>query len=251
MEIFEQIPALKEKGTPAVLATVVEVSGSGPGRPCAKMLVKGDGSILGTIGGGAIEKKIIEEALLLMHSGEPKLVHYNLEDIGMACGGAMSVFLEPLKHAPDLIVFGAGHIGSALSRIGKMLDFTVTVIDNRAEFANKEKLAWADKVIAAEYKIALENIVFSDNTFVVILTHRHVHDYEILEHCVMQSFKYLGMIGSRNKVSKCFQQLREKGIDDEILNRIHAPIGIRIGGNTPSEIAVSIAAELVAVRSGT
>ena len=251
MDIFEEIVTIKNAGTPAVLATVIESLGSAPGKPCARMLIKADGSIVGTIGGGAIEKKITDEAIALMRSSESKLLRYNLEELGMSCGGAMSVFLEPLKTAPDLIIFGAGHIGNALSKIGKMLVFTTIVVDNRPEFANKERLPWADKVIADDYHKALQELIFSDTTYLVILTHRHAHDFEILDHCTKQNFRYLGMIGSRKKVAKAFQQLREKGIDEEILKRIHAPIGIEIGADTPEEIAVAIAAELVAVRSGT
>jgi len=251
MDIFDEIISVKNEGIPVVLATVVEVSGSAPGTPCDKMLIKADNSIVGTIGGGAIEKKIIDEAMTLMAGAEPKLLRYNLEEVGMSCGGAMSIFLEPLIQAPDLIIFGAGHIGSALSRIGKMLEFTVTVVDNRPEFASKERLPQTNRVMALDYHNALKELVFSDKTFLVILTHRHVHDFEILQYCVKQPFRYLGMIGSRNKVAKCFQQLRDKGIDEGTLKKIHAPIGIDIGANKPAEIALSIAAELVAVRSGT
>jgi len=251
MDIFEEIVSVKNEGIPAYLATVVEALGSAPGKPGARMIIKSDNTTVGTIGGGAIEKKIIDEAMSLMNSNQFKLLRYNLEKLGMSCGGSMSVFLEPLRSAPDLIIFGAGHIGSALSKIGKMLGFTTIVVDNRPEFANKERLSWADRIIADEYKEALQALSFSDTTYLVIITYRHTHDFEILDYCVKQRFYYLGMIGSRNKVSKAFQQLREKGIDEEVLKRIHAPIGINIGANTPEEIAVAIAAELVAVRSGT
>ena len=251
MDIFDEIISVKKAGVPAVLATVVETAGSAPGRPCDRMLVKSDNSIAGTIGGGAIEKTIIDEAMKLIAGTEPKLLQYSLEELGMSCGGNMSVFLEPLQNAPDLIIFGAGHIGSALSRIGKMLDFAVTVVDNRPEFASKEKLPQADRVMALDYQRALQELVFTDKTYLVILTHRHAHDFEILQYCVKQPFRYLGMIGSRNKVAKCLQQLRDKGIDEEAVRRINTPIGINIGANKPAEIALSIAAELVAARSGT
>jgi xanthine dehydrogenase accessory factor len=132
-----------------------------------------------------------------------------------------------------------------------MLDFSVVVVDNRPEFANRERLPWADTVIAEDYQSALKKILPLDNAYVIILTHKHVHDFEVLEQCVQNPFHYLGMIGSKTKVAKAFQQLREKGIDETVIQRIHAPIGVDIGANTPAEIALSIAAELVAVRSGT
>ncbi|MEE9503654.1 MAG: XdhC family protein [Thermodesulfobacteriota bacterium] len=251
MDIFEEIVALKKAGTPAVLATVVEALGSSPGKTSARMLIKADGSIMGTIGGGAIEKKMIDEAMTIMNGTESKLLKYSLEELGMACGGDMTVFLEPLERAPELIIFGAGHIGTALSNICKMLGFTTTVVDNRSEFANKERLPWADRIIADDYPKTLKELIFSHTTYLVIVTHRHVHDLEILDHCAKQPFRYLGMIGSRKKVTGSFQQLRERGIDEAILKRIHAPTGIAIGAKTPEEIAVSIAAELVAIRSGT
>jgi xanthine dehydrogenase accessory factor len=251
MDVFAEIVAVKNAGIPAVLATVIEASGSAPRKAGARMLIKADGSIVGTIGGGAIEKRIMDEALALMQGGAPKIVRYELEEIGMSCGGSMSTFLEPLQYAAELIIFGAGHIGAALSKIGNMMEFSVTVIDNRKEFAAKEKFPWAARVIANDYQETLSELVFSDNTYIVIVTHKHIHDVEILEYCAQRSFRYLGMIGSRTKVGKAFQQLRDKGIDEEIIQRIHAPIGIGIGANTPAEIALSIAAELVAVRSET
>ena len=250
MDIFEEIVAAKKAGTPVVLATVIESLGSAPREEGARMLIRADGSIAGTIGGGAIEKKIVDEALQLMSASSPKFVRYELKDIGMTCGGGMSVFLEPLLPAAQLIIFGAGHIGNVLSRIGKMLDFNVTVVDNRPEFADRALLPWADIVIAEDYQKAIDALTLTDNTCLVILTHKHGHDFEVLEQVLHKPFRYLGMIGSRTKVARAFQQLRDKGVDETIIHKIHSPIGIDIGASTPAEIAISIAAELVAVRSG-
>jgi xanthine dehydrogenase accessory factor len=251
MDIFEEITVLKKSGVRAMLTTVIESMGSAPGKPGARMIVKADGSTVGTIGGGAVEKKITEEALKCIEGGETKVIQYKLEDLGMACGGGMSIFLEPLISAPDLIVFGAGHIGSALSKIGSLLGFTTTVVDSRQEFANRDRLPWVDRVVAEEYQKALQHLSFTDNSYLVILTHRHANDFEILEFCIKKPVNYLGMIGSRKKVATAFQQLREKGISEESIKRVYAPIGISIGAQTPEEIAVAIAAQLIAVRSGT
>jgi len=250
MDIFEEIVAAKKAGTPVVLATVIESLGSAPREEGARMLVKNDGSTVGTIGGGAIEKKIVDEALQLMSASSPKFIRYELKDIGMSCGGGMSMFLEPLLPAAQLIIFGAGHIGSALSQIGKMLDFNVTVIDNRSEFANREHLPWADAIIAEDYQKVLDGFVSTDKTYIIIVTHKHAHDFEILEKLIHKPFCYLGMIGSRSKVAKVFQQLRDNGVEEITIQKIHSPIGIDIGASTPAEIAISIAAELVAARSG-
>ena len=249
MDIFEEIVAAKKANIPVVLATVIESLGSAPREEGARMLIRADGSIEGTIGGGAIEKKIIDEALTLINAAAPKLVKYELKDIGMSCGGGMSVFLEPLLPAPQLIIFGAGHIGSALSHIGTLLDFRVTVVDNRPEFASRELLTSADTVIAENYQQAIDALIITDNTYMVILTHKHAHDYEVLEQLIHKQFRYLGMIGSKTKVATVLQQLRAKGVSEDIIKKIHSPIGISIGAHTPAEIAISIAAEIVAVRN--
>jgi xanthine dehydrogenase accessory factor len=131
-----------------------------------------------------------------------------------------------------------------------MLDFNVIVVDNRPDFANAEKLPWADAVIAEDYLKVLGDLSYSDSTYMIIVTHKHAHDFEILEQLVHKPFHYLGMIGSRTKVARAFQQLRDRGVGEEIIKKIYSPVGISIGATTPAEIAVSIAAELVAVRNG-
>ncbi len=251
MNVFDKIIEVKNSGKPAVLATVVEVTGSGPGNPGDRILIQKDGILFGTIGGGAVEKIIIDEAQNLFDKSETRLRKYCLEDIGMACGGSMTIFLEPLMSTPSLIIFGAGHIGAHLCQIGKLLGFTVTVVDNRAEFACKEKLPWADRIIAGDYQNSFDELELSENTYAVILTHRHTHDYEVLFHCAGNPFRYLGMIGSKTKVAKAFQQLRDSGISETVIKQIHSPIGLNIGANSPAEISMSIAAELVAIRSKT
>ncbi len=251
MDIFEEIVAARKTNVPVVLATVIESLGSAPREEGARMLVRSDGTIVGTIGGGAIEKKIIDEALTLMNASAPKLMRYDLKDIGMVCGGGMTVFLEPLRQLPRLVIFGAGHIGSALSRIAKMLDFAVTVVDNRPEFATRDRLSWVDEVIAADYEQVIAGLAYDDNVYLVILTHKHAHDFEVLEQLIHKPVRYLGMIGSKTKVAKAFQQLRDKGVGEDVIKKIHSPLGVKIGASTPAEIAVSIAAELVAVRNNT
>jgi xanthine dehydrogenase accessory factor len=249
MDIFEEIVAARKSNQPVVLATVIESRGSAPREEGARMLVRSDGTIAGTVGGGAIEKIIIDEALKLMAGGAARLISHDLKDIGMTCGGGMSVFIEPLVPAPHLLIFGAGHIGACLAQIGKMLEFNVTVVDSRPEFANADRLPWADTVIAGEYATAIDKVAFNDRTYAVILTHKHTHDFEVLEMCVNKKYCYLGMIGSRAKVAKVLQQLRDNGIAEEIVTNIHTPVGIKIGANTPAEIAISILAEIIQVRS--
>ncbi|MBN2106390.1 MAG: XdhC family protein, partial [Deltaproteobacteria bacterium] len=196
-----------------------------------------------------VEQKIIEEAMKLFSGGTARLFTYELKNIGMECGGGMSVFLEPLVPAPQLVIFGAGHIGACLAQMGKMLEFTVTAVDNRPEFANADRLPWADAILADDYLAAIDKIAFTDMTYIIILTHKHAHDYVVLEKCLEKKWCYLGMIGSKVKVATIFNQLKEKGVSEEMIKKIHAPVGIRIGASTPAEIAISILAEIVQVRS--
>ena len=249
MDIFEEIVAAKKINQPLVMATVIQSLGSAPRGEGARMLVRSDGTISGTIGGGAVEQKIIEEAMKLFSGGAARLVTYELKDIGMECGGGMSVFLEPLVPAPQLVIFGAGHIGTCLAQMGKMLEFTVTAVDNRPEFANADRLPWADSILAEDYLAAIDKIVFTELTYIIILTHKHAHDYVILEKCLEKKWCYLGMIGSKVKVATIIKQLEEKGVSEEMIKKIHAPVGIHIGANTPAEIAISILAEIVQIRS--
>jgi len=250
MTYFTLLQALRQKGCKAALITVVESAGSAPRGAGARMLVYSDGEISGTIGGGAVEKRIIEEALSLLSSGGTRLVRLNLEqDVAMACGGTMTFFLEVLLPEQKLIIFGAGHICLALLPLAKMLGFHVTVIDNRPEYATAKRLVQADRVVAEPYARALADLRTDEATFLVILTHRHLHDQEILEHCCRLPFAYLGMIGSRSKVSAGLARLQELGIADKVIEKIHSPIGLHLGGQSPEEIAIAIAAEWIAVRN--
>jgi xanthine dehydrogenase accessory factor len=249
MDIFEHIVEAKKTHEPLVLATVIESMGSAPRGAGARMLVRQDGSLVGTVGGGTIEKIVADEALKMMGTSTAKTIKHNLKDIGMECGGGMSIFLEPVNPMPQLFIFGAGHIGAVLSQIAKLLDFNVTVIDNRAEFADPEKLPWADSVVAGDYSKAIEQLPFSPNTYIVILTHKHGYDFEVLEKCIAKPHCYVGMIGSKKKVATCMKQLRENGISEATIKSINAPVGLDISANTPAEIAVSIVAQIVQARS--
>jgi xanthine dehydrogenase accessory factor len=251
MTIFEILQVLKQRNQMAVMATVVEAGGAVPRQAGARMLVFADGEIAGTIGGGAIEKRIIEEAIALLTSGGTRLLHYNLEEeLAMACGGTVTVFLEVLQPSLKLIVFGAGHIGQALVPLAKMLGFHVTVVDNRPEFANKERLAQADQIIAKPYANAFNELQMDNHTYSVIVTHHHRYDQEILEYCSRKPFAYLGMIGSRHKVGAALARLADLGVSEKIIQKIQTPIGLDLGGQTPAEIAIAIAAEWIALSHG-
>jgi len=244
---------LRRRGEGAVLATVVSTRGSAPRKEGAKMLVQADGRIVGTVGGGTLEHQVCREARKLMGGKAPQLAHFELtnEDAskeGMLCGGIVDVFLEPIKAPPVLLIFGGGHISFTVARIGRMVDFRVVVIDDRPEFANAERFPDADETIADDISSAVQRLNINGSSYIVIVTREHKDDAQVLEWAAATRAAYVGMIGSRKKIQKIFSYLKTKGITQEQLDRVHSPIGLPIGAETPEEIAVSIMAEIIQVR---
>lgn len=247
-DIYKSIIEIMQKGECASLATVVSKKGSTPARIGFKMLVLSNGDIIGTVGGGSIESETRNIALEVMQSRIPKLVSFDLNDENSICGGKMDVFIEPIAPSEKLYIFGAGHVGYSLSKMAVMADFHVSIVDDREEYANRERFSEAHKIIVADFKDAFQQLEIDDNTFIVILTRGHAFDEIVLEWACQTNAKYIGMIGSKRKIQNIFNNLRQKGISDERLSRVHAPIGLNIGSETPAEIAVSIMAEMIQVR---
>lgn len=244
------------RGERVALVTIVRVNGSTPQRLGAKMLVAADGDIVGTIGGGCYENDAIGRArLALREQSRPFLVHYDLnddfaQDSGLVCGGQMDVFIEPLLPAPDLFIVGAGHVGFHLGRMAAATGFTVHVIDDREAFANRERFPDAAEVIVDDVGAWLAEAPLPPGSYVVVVTRGHRHDLDAVRALATRDVRYVGLIGSRAKVARIGEQLALEGADPTLLARVHAPIGIDIGAVTPEEIAVSILAELIAVRYG-
>ena len=250
-DIYTQISKVMENGQQAVLVTVTEVKGSGPRHAGSKMLVFSDGSIQGTIGGGKMEKEVIEKAQKVMGQNSIFTESYSLtEDEGMLCGGKAEVLFESIGKEEKLLIFGAGHIGQSMAPMAKQLGFHITILDNREEYATSNRFEQADQVISGPYQEIVKQVQFTEHTYVLIVTHGHTHDEEVLEYCIQQPFNYLGMIGSKNKSRTVLKHLKEKGISQDLLDRVQTPVGINIGSETPAEIAISILAEMVAVRRG-
>jgi xanthine dehydrogenase accessory factor len=252
-DIYEAIAGLRRRGEKAVLATIVSTRGSAPRKEGAKMLVQANGQIVGTVGGGSLEHQVYKEAYNLIQGNESKLAHFELtsEDAsgeGMICGGIVDVFIEPIKPLPVLYIFGGGHISFFLARIGKMLDFHVVVIDDRPEFANAERFPEANQTIAEEMTSVIQRLDINSSSYIVIVTRGHQNDTQALEWAATTPAAYVGMIGSKRKIHTIFSYLKTKGITQEQLDRIHSPIGLPIGAQTPEEIAVSIMAEIIQVR---
>ncbi|MFP3976041.1 MAG: XdhC family protein [Chloroflexota bacterium] len=252
-DIFEEIVRLKREGKRAVLATVVSVGGSAPREEGAKMLVREDGSILGSIGGGSAEAQIMQESTKVMDEGKAKLVHLDLTgeeaaEEGMICGGVMDIFLEPLASRPTLYIFGAGHISVCLAEMARMVGIRIVVADDRDDFANRERFPQADAILAKDFDSIFSELNVGKQSYIVIVTRGHLFDETVLEWAITTECAYIGMIGSAKKVGTVFQHLRDKGASQEVLEKVHAPIGVDIHAQTPEEIAVSILAELIKAR---
>jgi xanthine dehydrogenase accessory factor len=254
-DIYEEILKVYNQGGAACLAMVIETEGSTPRKPGTKMLVRADGSFLGTLGGGPLEQRVIAEARKALETGEPGIFFYDLEEgrpesIGMICGGKVKVFLDPIQTAPVLYLVGSGHVARAVAEIAGNVGFTVTVIDDDPRWANRERFPRAADIRIGDHGEAVASLSPQGRSFLVIMTRDHKTDQAALREALKGDFDYVGMIGSRKKINKIKDNLAAEGISAEKLEEFYAPIGIHIGAETPEEIAVSVAAELISVLRG-
>ncbi len=252
LEILYKALKASQKGQNYAFATIIEATLKGtPRKTGAKMIVFDDGSSYGTIGGGRNEKAAVAECLKAIKEQKPRSVIYNYfgRQGESVCGGQMKVFIEPFSPKEHLIVCGAGHIALPLSAIAKILGFKITIIDNREEFANKGRFPHVDKIIIGGHAGELAKLPIETNTCVAIVTQGNEYDFECLKVVVKSSAAYIGVISSKPKRVKFFGRLKKMGIEDKYLRKIHIPMGLDIGSQTPEEIAVSIMAEIVAVKN--
>lgn len=254
MIFFEHIVELEKKRLSFALCTVVNFQGSTPRKAGAKMIVVDNnethGSIIGTIGGGAIEHHIRSEAIKLIRERKSSLITTSLRnELGMCCGGEMSVFVDTIVQKPPLICFGAGHIAQALCPLAEQLGFLVHVVDKRAELLSHRAFA----TVAARHSdtsiFSLTDLPFFDDSFVVVATHDHDLDQQIIEGIIRLPFRYLALVGSQRKALMTKKRLLAKGFDEQELSRIICPAGLSILATTPQEIAVAIAAEMIKVKN--
>jgi xanthine dehydrogenase accessory factor len=243
------------RGDAAALVTVVRANGSTPQRAGAKMLVFADGRTVGTIGGGCYENDAFWKAREAITTGKGVLLHYELNDDfaqenGLVCGGQMDVHVDPLAPAPRLYIIGAGHVGWHVARLAHTAGFRIHIVDDREKFANRERFPDADDVIVEPIAEWLDRATLPATAYAVIVTRGHQADLEAMRSLAARDLAYLGLIGSRAKIVRISQALLSEGLPAECLERVRAPIGLDIGAVTPAEIAISIVAELVAVRRG-
>jgi len=250
-DVFDEIVRRRRGGQVVVLCTVVEVRGSTPRAPGARMLVLADGSIRGTIGGGAKEAEIIELARRLLRDGGSSVVSLDCSagltgGDGPVCGGTMEVFMERLEPPRRVVIAGAGHIGYFLHRFLTVLEFHTIILDDRPDFACVERFPGATLRVQP-FEEALADLALAGPDGVVIVTPGHVHDEQVLRVALATEAGYIGMIGSRKKVATVLARLERDGFAPDQLGRVHAPVGLDIGAETPAEIALAIAAEIVSL----
>ncbi len=254
-EVFAAVADALERGEPAALVTIVSTTGSTPQRVGAKMLVFADGRIVGTIGGGCYENDAFGKAREAIRTRRPQLVHYELDDdfaqeTGLICGGQMDVYIEPIEPSPELYIIGAGHVGFHLGRLAHEVGFRVHVVDDREKFANADRFPSAVEIVVDDIPSWIARANLPAHAYAVIVTRGHTNDLEALRALAPRDLRYLGLIGSRAKVARIYEALTEAALPADTLARVHAPIGLDIGAVTPQEIAVSILAELIAVKHG-
>jgi xanthine dehydrogenase accessory factor len=254
-EVLSELVKALERGEDVAFVTIVAAQGSTPQRVGAKMIVFPDGRTVGTIGGGCYENDAFWKAKEALQSRKPQLVKYDLTDdfaqeSGLICGGQMTVYIEPVEPSPQLYIIGAGHVGHQLAHVAGPVGFRIHVLDDREKFANAERFPEADEVIVVSIPEWLLNAAIRAIAYVVVVTRGHQHDLDALRSLAARDLRYIGLIGSKAKIKKIYDALIEEGMPFECLSRIHAPVGLDIGAVSPEEIAISILAELIAVRRG-
>lgn len=254
-DVYSALAAVQQEHTAAALATVIHTQGSMPRHAGSKMLVRADGSVVGTVGGGAMEARVIEEALAAMRDGETRLRTYTLNsledgDPGI-CGGTAQIFIEAVGLMPTLLVIGGGHVGKALAELGKWMGYRVVLSDDREMYCNPTYVANLDQYLVCKPAEVTRYATITAQTYVAAVTRGMPVDLELIPALLTSSAAYIGLIGSRRRWALTATALHERfGLTDAQLARIHAPIGLELEAETPQEIALSIMAEITMVRRG-
>lgn len=251
---------LLEQETRLALCTVIEKKGSGPRDVGTKMIVREDGTTYGTIGGGPLEKALVDECMKALQERTARTVTFNMAReggagtvaTGLICGGQMAVFIDVLEPDPRLIIVGSGHVALPLARLADVVGFGVTIIDDDAERANQERFPMAEKIVTGDFATAVGELGVCPDDFVVIAHGDPERDYIALKTIAEKKPAYIGLLGSKTKVAHLVQRLHSHGVSAEELTMLHAPVGVAIGAQTPEEIGISILAEVIRhKRSGT
>lgn len=250
--IYQALTELEKNHEPAALCTVTSSEGSTPRHVGSKMLVYSDGHFIGTVGGGDLEHRVLDEAWMSISDGQPRKLHYNMSDpsrgdVGV-CGGQVEVFVEPILPAPLLVVIGAGHVGKAVVHLAKWLGYRVAVSDDRAEFCTPESTPGADAYYPVTMDELPKHIKIDKRTVIILTTRGSAVDAAGLAPLLDSAAAYIGVIGSKRRWATTVKALKEKGIVEEKIAKIHSPIGLELQAETPEEIAVSIMAEVLMIK---
>ncbi len=250
MPVFEELVRSRAEGKKSALALIVECVGSSPQKEGAKMLVREDGTIVGTLGGGCLEEEVRQVCLAAIQEGTPTTISVELTERegGMVCGGRVLVYIEPVRPEPRLVILGAGHVGRSLARSAAHAGFRVTVVDDRAEHAAAELFPDAERILVAPFVSALEGAGIDDNTYLLVATRGHLQDFDAVAAALRTPARYVGLVGSRRKKKLLAEELERRGFDAAARARVVTPAGLSIGSVTPEEIAVSIVAQMIEAR---
>jgi xanthine dehydrogenase accessory factor len=253
MDVYEELVRLRRAGRKCALATIVEVNGSIPSYQSAKILVRDDGSMTGTIGGGCVEAEVWNAAREVIETEKPRSLDFNLGqdaayESGLICGGQLHVYVEPVIPQPRAFIFGAGHVSKSLSKVANLAGFATIIVDDREQFANRQRFPEADEIYAGVYEEVFPKLEITDSAYLVIVTRGHRDDMRVLRCAIGSPARYISMIGSKRKVISIMKELEKEGIAREAFDRLHAPMGLEIGAVTPEEIAISVVGEMIAVR---
>ncbi len=253
MDIYDEIVRLRKLGQKCALATIVQVKGSIPSFESAKLLVREDGSMMGTVGGGCVEAEVWNAAREVLDTEKPRNLSFSLGqdaayDNGLICGGQLNIFVEPVIPQPHAFIFGGGHVSKSLSKVASMAGFATVIIDDREAYSNPDRFPEAEATYADEYENVFPNLPVNSSSYLIIVTRGHRDDMRVLRWAVTTQARYIAMIGSKRKTISVIHELEHEGMARELFEKIYAPMGLDIGAESPEEIAVSVVAEMIAVR---
>jgi xanthine dehydrogenase accessory factor len=253
MDLYDEIVRLRKLGQKCAVATIVQVNGSIPSFESAKILVREDGSFMGTVGGGCVEAEVWNAAREVIETEKPRHLSFSLGqdaayDEGLICGGQLNIFVEPVIPQPRAFIFGGGHVSKGISKIATLAGFSTSIIDNREAFANAERFPEAEATYAEEYEDVFPKLPVNSTSYIIIVTRGHRDDMRVLRWAVNTPAKYIAMIGSKRKTIAVVHELEKEGIPREAFDKVFAPMGLEIGAEMPEEIAISVVAEMIAVR---
>ena len=253
MDLYDEIVRLRKLGQKCALATIVQVKGSIPSYESAKLLVREDGSMMGTVGGGCVEAEVWNAAREVLDTEKPKNLSFSLGqeaayDEGLICGGQVNIFVEPIVPQPHAFIFGGGHVSKSLSKVATLAGFATVIIDDREAFSNPDRFPEAEATYAEEYEEVFAKLAITSSSYIIIVTRGHRDDMRVLRWAVLTSARYVAMIGSKRKTISVVHELEKEGLPRDGFEKIFAPMGLEIGAESPEEIAISVVAEMIAVR---